>query len=380
MSVLDSNNTIKEDNAIKSLDNFVKPESSLYKKNDTQVLIYEQKPFNPSFPRGCISLDKLAYPNTVKVKLLGKRIYPISFNLFGEPIFTNEQRDLYMYKEVEIRRERNACFTLNAEITYVERKFDVERDSFDSIDGIKASLVSLKKFHEMLQNRIIYRKLHENERLNEFMVFGIYCLDWLGDYWSLDINEVTTALTVDVEDFYTFCSYCDNFRGMGEGYCIPRPNDVCPYCSKKFTISDLKNNPCIKKKNKTCHESCSNNFEKLQSIHYILNNMDKIYGRDNYKSNIISDDLENSDGCKYKSQFLFNTPDGDIKITYGEIKIFIEWQENYKPFNLSIFKRDDVEKTRNKKKRGILIDKTYDIYTYLRTVKDFVDNDINNKN
>lgn len=110
---------------------------------------------------GHITLDKLAVPETVKVTLLGEPVIPKSFNCYGHPNFTEEQEMLYMFKEEELRRKDGGESTsLEAEIVYEERIFDVPRSTFDTVRGIQKSLTSLSDLNEMLQNRRIFLKAH----------------------------------------------------------------------------------------------------------------------------------------------------------------------------------------------------------------------------
>ena len=46
------------------------------------------------------------------------------------------------------------------------RIFDVPRSTFDTVRGIQKSLTSLSDLNEMLQNRRIFLKAHDGERLN----------------------------------------------------------------------------------------------------------------------------------------------------------------------------------------------------------------------
>ena len=113
---------------------------------------------------GHITLDKLAIPETVKVTLLGEPIIPESFNIYGHPNFTEEQDMLFMFKREELTRQNCGKHTpLEAEIAYEESFFDVPRHTFDTIAGIKDSLKNISTLNEMLQNRRIFRKAHEDK-------------------------------------------------------------------------------------------------------------------------------------------------------------------------------------------------------------------------
>ena len=182
---------------------------------------------------GHITLDKLAIPETVKVTLFGEPIITASFDCCGHPNFTEEQEMLYMFKKEELKRRNGGEYVpLEAEIVYEEEIFDVPRRTFDTVRGIKKSLLNLSDLNDMLQNRRIFCKAHEGERLNEFMLFGCFWLDKFGQVMSVEKTAKGQLKTNgDVEDYEAFCKHnSEGFILTSGGYAIPTAGSACPCC------------------------------------------------------------------------------------------------------------------------------------------------------
>lgn len=329
---------------------------------------------------GHIRLDKLAIPETVKVTLLGEPIIPESFSCYGHPNFTEEQQMLYMFKEEELKRQNGGEYIpLEAEIIYEERIFDVPRSTFDSIMGIEKSLLSLSDLNEMLQNRILFRKAHENERLNEYMLFGCYWLDQFGQIMSVKKTSKGNLKTSgDVEYYETFCkNNSEGFILTSGGYAIPTAGSVCPCCGKTFTIEDIKNNPCVYVDGKFYHDSCWRNYRKLTEVDKFTRRMMSLLYKDaDYQFELIPNGYCSQDCCSHIPWFLFHTIDGDIIIGWRKRVISIEWQENYKPFDMNkLFDTEDVTKWENGGKRGIHAWGNDKAYEYLKKVLETVNPD-----
>lgn len=330
---------------------------------------------------GHITLDKLAIPETVKVTLLGEPIIPESFNCYGHPNFTVEQQNLFMFKEEELARQNNGEYTpLKAEIVYEERIFDVSRSTFDTVRGIEKSLHSLSDLNEMLQNRSMFCKVHENERLNEFMLFGRFLLDQFGQIISI-IETTNGELKTygDVEDFQNFRMHnSDGFTlTLSGGYVIPASSSVCPCCGKRLTIDDVKNNPCVYIDGKFYHDSCWRNYRKLTEVDkFTRRMMDILYKKNDYNFELLPNGYCHKDCCSHIPWFLFHTIDGDIIMGWRKRVISIEWQENYKSFDMNeLFGTENTTKWEKGEKRGIHAWNTDKAYEYLNKVLEFVNPD-----
>lgn len=329
---------------------------------------------------GHITLDKLAIPETVKVTLLGKPIIPESFNCYGHPNFTEEQEMLYIFKKEELKRQNGGEYTpLEAEIVYEERTFDVPRSTFDTVRGIERSLLSLSDLNEMLLNRRIFRKVHESERLNEFMLFGCFWLDQFGQIMSIEKTAKGKLKTNrDVEDYETFCRHnSEGFSLISGGYAIPTAGSVCPCCGKTFTIEDIKNNPCVYVDGKFYHDSCWRNYRKLTEVDKFTRRMMSVLYKDaDYQFELLPNGYCDQDCCSHIPWFLFHTIDGDIRMGWRKRVISIEWQENYKPFDMNeLFGTEDVTKWENGGKRGIHAWGNDKAYEYLKKVLETVNPD-----
>lgn len=329
---------------------------------------------------GHINLDKLAISESVKVTLLGEPIIPESFDGYGHPNFTEEQEMLYMFKEEELNRKNGGKYTpLEAEIIYEERTFDVPRSTFDTVEGIKKSLSSLSDLNEMLRNRRIFLKAHNGERLYEFMLFGCFQLDQFGQIWSVEKTaKGKLKSTGDVEDYETFKR--NNSKGFtltSGGYAIPEANSVCPCCGKTLTIDDIKDNPCVYVNEKFYHDSCWRNYRRLTEVDKFTRlMMDSIYKSTDYDFELLPNGYCSQDCCSHIPWFLFHTIDGDIIMGWRKRVISIEWQENYKTFNLNeLFNSEDVTKWEKDGKRGIHAWGDEKALEYLLKVRDKVSPD-----
>ena len=322
---------------------------------------------------GHITLDKLAIPETVKVTLLGKPVIPDSFNCYGHPNFTEEQEMLFMFKEEELKRQNGGKYTpLETEIVYEERIFDVSRSTFDTARGIEKSLLNLSDLNEMLCNRSIFCKAHRTKRLNEFMLFGCFWLDQFGQIMSVEKKAKGKLRTNgDVEDYETF--RMNNYEGFiltSGGYSIPSSGSVCPCCGKTFTIDDVKNNPCIYMDGKFYHDSCWCNYRRLTEVDkFTRRMMDLLYKSTDYHFELLPNGYWCDDCYSHIPWFLFHTIDGDIIMGWRKRVISIEWQENYKSFDMNkLFGNEDVTKWKKGGKRGIHAWGKEKAYEYLKKV------------
>lgn len=325
---------------------------------------------------GHITLDKLAIPETVKVTLLGEPLIPSSFNCYGHPNFTKEQEMLYRFKEEELKRQNGGEYVpLEAEITYEERVFDIAIPTFDTLQGIEKSLLSLADLNEMLQNRRMFHEAYKGVRLNEFMLFGCFLLDQFGQVLSVIPSQKDSFVsTANVEDFETFKrNHSTGFTLTFDGYAIPAPDSVCPCCGQKLTIDDVRNNPCVFIDGKFYHNSCWRNYRKLTEVDkFTRRMMDLIYKSTDYTFELLPNGYWQGDDS-YIPWFLFHTIDGDIIMGWRKRVISIEWQANYKPFDMdTLFHAEDVTKWEENGKRGIHAWGDEKAYEYLKKVLETV--------
>lgn len=302
----------------------------------------------------CIELDKLAIPETVKVTLNGKPIIPHSFDYYGHPWFTEEQGELGYFKEEEIRRQRrDKYFLLEAEIVYEERLFDVQRSTFDTTRGISQSLKSISDLNEMLRNREMFLYAHNEEILNEFILFGRYFLSATGVVEEIQkIGKKELIVTSDIEEAKEFIKKNEGkfILPMSKRVVFPKVEFPCPCCGK-VTIEDVKNGNLMYAGGKFYHRDCWIEYRKLKELDTLTRGlMDCFYDIKDYHFEILT-----NKEWSHHVPWLFHTIDGDIKIVCrkrGEFEI--EWQENYKPFDMKeLFATENTTKWEDKGKRGI---------------------------
>ena len=331
---------------------------------------------------GLIRLDKIAIPEKVKVTLLGKELIPKAFNAAGSPIFTEEQSDLFRYKEEEFNRKKEKFTPLEAVVIYEEKVFDVPKSSFNTRQGILKSLYNLYDLNEMLNNRALYLKSHKGQRLKEFVIFGSYYLDQFGQIMRIEKNIRSRMYQLysmgRVEHFETFCGNNKNFK-MYIGR-IPEQDSVCPCCGKQFTIDDVKNNSYTYIEGTFYHESCWKEYRQLTEVDkFTRRMMNIVYEKTDYDFELLPNGYCDQECCANIPWFLFHTIDGDIIMGWRKRVISIEWQENYKPFNMKeLFGQEDVTKWEEDGKRGIHAWGTEKAYEYLCKVRDAVN--LNYKN
>ncbi len=338
---------------------------------------------------GHISLDSLAVPGTVKVTLLGEPIAPVSFDIFGHPNFTQEQYNLYaLIKAAYNRQNGNNQAQLKAEISYKERAFDVPKSDFDTVKGIRNSLRNLAALNEMLQNRKIFCKAHRNEPLNMFMLFGYFLLDQSGRVMSVEKSVKGKLVSSgDVESYEHFVKRNDKVAALTfGGYDIPTPGSVCPCCGKTFTIGDIKSNPCVYIGGKLYHESCWRNYRQVIEVDKFTNRLlSRIYNESDYKFVLLPNGYRTDGSYSYIPWFRFHTIDGDIVMGcrkriasiawLGKEShiIAIEWQENYKPFDMgTLFGTENAHKWEEGGRRGIYASGEDKAYEYLKKVLEAV--------
>lgn len=327
---------------------------------------------------GMIELKNLAEPSSVLVYVKEEQWYPNSFNLYGYPIFTKEQLDIFGYKEDEFNRESNdKSKRFSAVVVYEDREFNVPRHLFDSIEGIKESLKSLSSFYEMLENRLIFKKAYATD-LNTFVVFGKYVLDEFGQVWVPSIyNRIEPPKPIDdVEDKEAFFSRISTESSFGWGLgtvsnTIPKEGAICPCCSVKFNISDVRHHRCSCINGVFYHSSCWDQYRRIQEIKKFDNNLfNFLYKKSDYTYDLLPNGYCDQPCCANIPWFMFHTIDGDIKIGWRKRVISIEWQKNFKDFDFeALFGDEDVTKWQQGKVRGIHAWGSEKAYEYLSKVQ-----------
>ena len=97
--------------------------------------------------------------------------------------------------------------------------------------------------------------------------------------------------------------------------------------------------------------------------------MSLVYKDNDYQFKLLPNGYCHEDCCSHIPWFLFHTIDGDIIMGWRKRVISIEWQKNYKPFDLNkLFGNEDVTKWEEDGKRGIHAWGEDKAYEYLKRV------------
>ena len=326
--------------------------------------------------RGHIKLSEMASPLTVRVYLEDKEIVPDSFDCFGYPIFSEEQARIYRLKNFEYKKITGENEDLKLEVSYRIDSSWISRSSFDTAAGIEKSLVGLIEFNRVINERKRYIKRHPNETLNSFVVFGRYLLDDRAQLWSIERNKRDKVVTkVQVESLEKFNQNNPSGYSFVRGekqLVVPKPKSICPCCGKQLTIYDVKDDYCIGVDGKVYHESCYHELEKCNEIlEIIVNIVGCAYRADEYRYELLPNGYCNGSCCAHIPWFLVHTRYGDIIIGKRKRVISIEWQENFKLFDMNeLFASENVTKWSEKGKQGIHAWTINKAIVYLMKVKD----------
>lgn len=329
---------------------------------------------------GRITLDRLAKPETVKVTLRGKEIIPSSFSAYGHPRFTDEQYMLYMYEEEKLKRKKGDYTPLLLKVEYEEMPFDIPRNEFDTVDGIYKYLTNLKDLRTMLNYRSMYCRMHPGESLNEYVIFNCFYLDQFGQVMSVENPRKVKRKLSDVIRMNIFSAYNRDITFCIPGRSIPTEGSRCPCCGKLFTIDDVKTGSVVSADGKYYHDKCQKKYRHLSEIDKLTRClMDTVYDFKDYTFEIIPNGYCNRDCCKHIPWLFFHTPDGDIIVGWRKRVISIEWQGNYKQFDMDeLFGIEDVTKWEENGKRGIHAWGREKAYEYLKNVRSTVNPSYNN--
>jgi len=289
--------------------------------------------------RGYIELDHIIDPKSLKVYLGNQRLYPENFDAFGHPIFSTQVVNMYTWKAEQASRY-NKENKLYLRVTYRTREYKPHRADCDIRPGIESSLRDIKSFNEMLTARKFLASKH-NLELNEFVVLGKYILDSFGQVLTIKnlIGPGTSEMVCLKEDFVQK----NEFRAV-YGALIPKPEDVCSCCGKKFSMNDIKNELFEFLDGRIVHESCAKEYEHYQVIDKLTRLLVDVVYEDKPKYDELPNGYCKDECCKHKPWLLFHTVNGDVEIGFRKRVISIEWKDNFKPFDMAIFNGEQVTK------------------------------------
>ena len=288
-------------------------------------------PYN-NFEYGIAELSQLAKPETVKVTYNEKTVIPESFNLFGEPIFSREMTYCLIGKEALISRNSENYTEVFLDISYEVQPFSFNNEKYNTLSGIRDCLKDFESIHDLLTNRLFavrYAKL----TLDIFIIFGKYELNEFGLFLYVDYLQKPNLPSVVKIPRSRFPS--------GSPVYIPHTGDCCTCCCKEITLNDFKNNSLYSIKDDFYHTSCIKEFYTNYEIYHITNSVSNDVYNQKIKFDTIHHDLSESELCEDIPICILYTPDGDIIIGKKFNSYYIEWQDNFKPFDISILENDN---------------------------------------
>lgn len=282
---------------------------------------------------GIIRLNDLAYPDEKKIKILinGIEIKPIAFDTYGHPIIS-ESNFIY-YQAIKANADRKSE-TFLTEVFYDKMPFCISRRTFDTKESISdaASDNNLKALKELLEQR--KRAAFLKKELNEFILFNRYVLAKNGHVYLLNEALENNDIVIEIDD--------SNKYSWTKEVHIPGINDACAICGEKFSIEDVKNGIIVEnEKAEKVHCKCQNDFTKAVELQTASQIIDAVYeGRPAVS---IREEWDEEDK-KLKVWYEFKTIHGTISIRFKRKVIVLEWHNNFKPFNMSIFDNERVTK------------------------------------
>ena len=282
---------------------------------------------------GIIRLNNLAYPDEKKVKILinGIEIKPVAFDTYGHPIIS-ESNFIY-YQAIKANADRRAE-TFLTEVFYDEIPFCISRRTYDAKEVISnaASMEDLNELKQLLEQR--KRAAFLKKELNEFILFGKYVLAKNGHIYLLNEIFKNSDIVVEIDDHSKY-SWTEEVH-------IPGPNDVCAICGEKFSIKDVEEGRITEnEKVEKVHCNCQKNFIKAVELQTASQIIDAVY--DGKPAVSVREEWDEEDN-KLKVWYEFKTIHGTISIRFKRKVIVLEWHNNFKPFNMSIFDNERVTK------------------------------------
>lgn len=284
---------------------------------------------------GIIRLNKLADPNKEMRIFIGeKQIWPISYDSYGHPIISANNFAYYLAEKQNTERRGDS---LVPTIEYEERYFCIRRSLYDSEEAILTAISSESDALKYLKQILIQRKLATfcGKELDTFVLYGKYVLSSNGHTYVLkeskDIPQQDVVKINNIKDI----SYKEEIH-------IPSEQDKCDICGQKFTIDDVKNlviaanEDSVKK-----HIVCLNDYKQAIENQMASQIIDAVY--DGRPESEIINEYEEEEGKNVK-WYVYNTPQGTIKIRFKRKVIVVEWLDNFKPFNMTIFNEERVTK------------------------------------
>lgn len=305
--------------------------------------LHSIKPFRGEGDLGIIRLNHLAYPNDMVITIDGKVFKPRGFDTYGHPVIGRGVFEYYRSLKLLAEREGES---LTAKVEYSIRPFCIKKELYDSFEGIKkvADVCDAKNVTEARKQvetfkQMLNRRKHAafcGKELNTFVVYDQYVLAPDGHvYWIDSIKykplKDATAVVLSMEEIEEL-SYKNEVH-------LPGDNDTCSICGAKFKMRDIEEGIIYEdSKCRKVHEKCFFDSSKAKEHAKASEIIDAVY--EGHPTSKVIFEKENN-----RRKYLFDTSEGTIALSF-ELReessiILIEWQDNFRPFSMSIF--DSIE-------------------------------------
>lgn len=290
---------------------------------------------------------KPVVPSSIKLTMFGEEIVPTHITPDGIPKFS-EEASLILYCKEHFAKHGRITGTTPVEVTvnatYVEaEELICDEEKIDTLAGIQEAITSLDTFYELCQKRSIYAK-NSRKTLNTFIVFGRVLLDERGYIRRLDrIRDHIYNLNISPEDLPVVCTKAEFDKYATTYECttpfrVPAPGEKCPICGREFTIADLYKALTVMNTGlfqEVVHDSCKHEYEYYLELKTLLFDIvDQAY------PNLCKFEILDNPNLLDKAHLhlpwvLVHTQSGDIKLGRKYDKITIEWQPNFKAFDIA---------------------------------------------
>lgn len=281
---------------------------------------------------GIVELSKPAKAETVQVTYNQKTIIPESFNIFGEPIFSKEMTYCILGEEAFLSRNSEDITEVFLDISYEVQPFSFDNEKYNTLGGITHCLKDFKSLHDLLTNRLFAVRYCELP-LDVFILFGKYELNQFGLFLYLDYMRKPNLPSV--------VKIPKPRHPSGYPVSIPHSNERCSCCCKEITIDDFKKNSFYFVNDKFYHTSCIKEFCTNYDIYHISNAIGHDVYNQKIKFDTIHHDISQYGFDEDIPKYIIYTPDGDIIVGTKFNSYYIEWQNNFKPFDISILENDN---------------------------------------
>lgn len=281
---------------------------------------------------GIIRLNELAYPSNDKMKIMvgDSQVFPIGFDTYGHPIIS-ESNFAYYQAQKENTERQGESFVPTVE--YEIAPFCIKKSCYDCNPNINKS-IEIAEISDLksLKQILIFRKqaVFTGETLNNFLLYNKYLLSRNGKIYEYQPK------TNYEKDIVMLSEEIDT-SSLKETH-LPGENDKCDICGKEFSLGDVKNFAISE--NEKCakvHKKCLCDYTQALEHQKASRIIDSVYDGKPI-SEVIKDEEKNI------TWFAYKTEQGTISIRFKTKVIVIEWKDNFKPFNMSIFDNERVTK------------------------------------